>query len=195
MTSQGREGTISAKQRASCGTYQLSGTPHLACPRHYKPVCGTNNVTYPNECSLCREILHNRALDKKHDGRCVKLSCADHLRSSSGHAIPCTLEYMPICGTNGVTYRNKCDFCNAVVNGLDVNLLHPGECFQQEEIDCGKQKGNNRICPANYHPLCGSDGKTYGNKCQFCSAVLQSQGTLFLKHYGECQELQPYPSP
>ncbi|KAM9266236.1 ovomucoid-like [Cariama cristata] len=149
--------------------YQLSEKSQLACPRNYEPVCGTNGVTYPNECSLCSEMLRNRALDKKHDGRCVKLDCTGYLRSSGGHATRCTLEYRPICGTNGVTYSNKCHFCNTVANGLDINLRHFGECVQ---IDCREQKGNNLICTADYNPLCGSNGKTYGNKCQFCNAVL-----------------------
>ncbi|KFW89191.1 Ovomucoid, partial [Phalacrocorax carbo] len=158
-----------AQQRAYCSTYRLSGGMHLACPRNYEPVCGTDSVTYPNECSLCKQMFLNRAIDKKHDGRCVRLDCTGYLRSSRGRTIPCNLEYMPICGSNGVTYRNKCDFCSAVANGLDINLHNIGECYQQ--VDCSGHKGSNVICTAQYDPLCGSDGKTYGNKCQFCNAV------------------------
>ncbi|KAM6122937.1 double-headed protease inhibitor, submandibular gland-like [Phoenicopterus ruber ruber] len=168
--------------------YQGSGKSLVACPRNYEPVCGTNGVTYPNECSLCREMFRNRALDKKHDGRCVKLDCTGYLRSRPGQTIPCGLDYMPICGTNGITYRNKCNFCNAVASGLDLNLLSMGECRQPmvpppgdqwkwpgqpgtvDTIDCGNQSDGNSICTAEYNPVCGSDGRTYGNHCQFCNA-------------------------
>ncbi|NXT43542.1 IOVO protein, partial [Pelecanoides urinatrix] len=166
--------------QASCGTYQFSGKTQPACPRNYEPVCGTDSVTYPNECSLCREMFRKQNLDKRHDGRCVKLDCTGYLRSSSGGAMPCTLEYMPICGTNGITYKNKCHFCNAVANGLNINLRNIGECSQQQ-IDCNEQKGSNLLCTSDYNPICGSDGRTYGNKCQFCNAaeprtsVLQTQ--------------------
>ncbi|XP_010193446.1 PREDICTED: double-headed protease inhibitor, submandibular gland-like [Mesitornis unicolor] len=183
--------------QASCSVYQLSGKTQLACPRNYEPVCGTDNVTYPNECSLCREFFRNRAIDKKHDGRCVKLDCTGYLRSGSGSAIPCTLEYMPICGTNGITYRNKCNFCTAVANGLDINLRNMGECFQGNtgSIDCGNQQSSSLICTSDYNPLCGSDGRTYGNKCQFCNAVFRSRGSLFLRHRGECTKMELYSSP
>ncbi|NWW53069.1 IOVO protein, partial [Pedionomus torquatus] len=159
--------------QASCNSYLFSGkTANVVCPRNYEPVCGTNGVTYPNECSLCKELFRNQALDKKHDGRCVRLDCTGFLRSINGASMPCSLEYTPICGTNGVTYRNKCHFCTAVANGLDVNLRNMGACYQQnEDINCTQQKGGNLVCTSEYNPLCGSDGRTYGNKCQFCNAV------------------------
>ncbi|XP_030360726.1 double-headed protease inhibitor, submandibular gland-like [Strigops habroptila] len=180
------------KRRASCDTYPFSGEGEFNCPTDYEPTCGTDNVTYPNECSLCKEIFRNQAIDKKHDGRCVKFDCSGYLRPLSRRMDTCTTEYTPICGTNGVTYRNKCYFCNAVVSGLDMDLSNLGECAQVKlrnlhtAIDCSEQNGNNLACAADYSPLCGSDGRTYGNQCHFCNAVSLSQEGLFLRHRGEC---------
>uniref|UniRef100_A0A8C3KDX6 Ovomucoid n=1 Tax=Calidris pygmaea TaxID=425635 RepID=A0A8C3KDX6_9CHAR len=104
----------------------------------------------------------------------------------NGANIPCSLEYTPICGTNGVTYRNKCHFCNAVALLNQSRAASLRVSLEIPNIDCSQQKGSNLLCTSNYDPLCGSDGRTYGNKCHFCNAVSTSRGSLFLRHRGAC---------
>ena len=44
----------------------------------------------------------------------------------------------------------------------------------------------NPICTEEYNPQCGSDGNTYENPCIMTYATCRSNGTITLKHPGEC---------
>ena len=46
------------------------------------------------------------------------------------------------------------------------------------------------VCPKNYDPVCGTDGKTYSNKCVMeCESC--KQGTyVTVASYGECPKDQ-----
>ena len=81
--------------------------------------------------------------------------------------VMCTLEYVPVCGTDNVTYSNYCHMESA-----QIELSYDGEC-----------KGSmlsERACTKDYRPVCGVDEKTYGNMC-----MLDISGTS-LDHIGEC---------
>ncbi|XP_044884754.1 ovomucoid-like [Mauremys mutica] len=51
---------------------------------------------------------------------------------------------------------------------------------------CSEFQSPPASCSLEYRPICGTDGKTYGNKCAFCSAVFENLGSLCFAYDGDC---------
>ncbi|CAN8190003.1 unnamed protein product [Coccothraustes coccothraustes] len=55
--------------------------------------------------------------------------CLGICREFVNRSVYCTRESNPHCGTDGVTYGNKCAFCKAVLrSGGKIRLKHLGKC-------------------------------------------------------------------
>ena len=108
----------------------------------------------------------------------------------------CPAEQEPVCGENGQTYQNEC-----LMNLAGIDLDHLGPCQQAAPTDsciqnsdckadeyCNKQgctgEGQCEVkpefCTMDYTPVCGCDGKTYGNACGAASAGVN------VAYQGEC---------
>ncbi|XP_067391704.1 ovoinhibitor-like isoform X2 [Emydura macquarii macquarii] len=168
----------------------------MVCPRILHQVCGTDGVTYANECEMCAHSLeHGTNVSKKHNGKCKletgPVDCSKYPRGTTkdGKVLTaCPFILAEVCGTDGVTYPNECMLCAHILkHGTNAAKKHDGKCKAETPVvDCSAYVKPRPFCTLEYIAHCGSDGVTYSNECLFCNAVARSDGTLTFSHFGEC---------
>ncbi|TMW58872.1 hypothetical protein Poli38472_007017 [Pythium oligandrum] len=160
------------------------------CPRNIAPVCGSDGVTYYNDCLLKVAACENPdlGLTVAYDGECDTEECPKF----------CPDAIMPVCGTDGLTYDNECLLNIAACEQQDPDLTvdYEGECDDERPRPANKQpvteETTHRACPEiactdKYDPVCGTDGKTYSNDCYLKDAQCEHPA-LKLAYKGECKK-------
>jgi len=93
----------------------------IMCPAIYKPVCGSDAKTYGNSCEFERAQCENSFLTST-DGECPSPSPKPSCPTI------CYLAVLPVCGSDGVTYTNKCFFKQAKCRNPSLKLVRQGAC-------------------------------------------------------------------
>jgi len=183
------------------------------CPMNLDPVCASNGETYSNWCayenSLCgvpsvkaHEVVHSGPCKPKAQTLDIKLAkeIADtmDIKMNRGKILcerPCPMIYLPVCGTNGVTYSSECHFENALCGHPSKDaftIAHKGPCKPKAETM--DKRGNGKImcekpCPMIYKPVCASNGETYDNECAFDNALCghPTKDAFKIQHKGACK--------
>ena len=72
-----------------------------------------------------------------------------------------------MCGSNGVTYGNKCLLSAAACKNPSIKLASSGKCGSLARVLRAEGSNCNFMCPQVYKPVCDSTGRTYSNACMF----------------------------
>ncbi|CAG2198792.1 unnamed protein product [Mytilus edulis] len=126
------------------------GKGHCECPPSCQlvinKVCGTDDVTYDNECELRRRACQNKTVvDIKHLGACG----GEHCKTRCGHGARCVKQngvetcvcphkcqdgyFEPVCGSDGKTYKNFCRL-------QEYNCLQKTNIIKEHDGLCSKSK-------------------------------------------------------
>lgn len=136
------------------------------CTEEYKPVCGSNGLTFQNECKLKQYACH-------------------HSRDIS------VVVEAPCKGCES----KHCEFWGLCKSPLSLNQLSiatfrldptSGTCVCPEA--CIKGDTSNNI--SNSSGICGSDGNTYESECELQKTSCLKQSTLTIAARGICDVCQ-----
>ncbi|EGZ26432.1 Kazal-like serine protease inhibitor domain-containing protein [Phytophthora sojae] len=150
------------------------------CPTDFDPVCGSDGVTYTNDCAFGIAQCRTPELNMTATGECAGGSFASSVKGSNAGsaaaACPdaCVDVYDPVSDESGKTYSNECYMRMAKCKNTGDNsdkagigsLFEDGSHGVIGSASSASSANCSGSCPDIYSPVCGSDGVTYSSPCK-----------------------------
>uniref|UniRef100_G3TV16 Serine peptidase inhibitor Kazal type 5 n=1 Tax=Loxodonta africana TaxID=9785 RepID=G3TV16_LOXAF len=167
----------------------------LICTRENDPVLGPDGKMHGNKCAMCASVFKIEEDEKKNNGKeekeklepekvkrqAVQELCSEYRNYVRNGQLACTRENDPIEGLDGKIHGNTCSMCEAFFRQeeKEKEVESRARAKRAANIDdtCSEfrsllQNGS-LFCTRENDPVRGPDGKTHGNKCAMCKAVLK----------------------
>ncbi|XP_020299873.1 agrin-like isoform X1 [Pseudomyrmex gracilis] len=186
------------------------------CDIALSPVCGSDGKTYLNECYLRQEACRTRLpLKKIYNGGCSSghnpceaAKCDFYEQCAINRQGIATCEcgpecepvMRPVCARGGTTYTSMCELKRqACLTKSNIEVAYVGICGSRgpcSEKVCQwgaicAENGDTAVCecptcPAEFQPVCGDDGISYGNECKLRLEACQHRREIRILYQGQC---------
>ncbi|KAK6032914.1 Kazal-type serine protease inhibitor domain protein [Ostertagia ostertagi] len=170
--------TLSTQSEEHC----LKSRCREECSSNEKPVCGSNFVTYKNLCHFNKERCKDESLSVLFYGKCQEC-----LATPCPPPAPNATDDHFVCDEDGYT-RTVCEFqmLSCILErsaGINISIQHLGRCCELD-LSCNSEKSS---------PVCGTDGRTYANKCALAMEDCQNSKLqlppIGVARLGSCEEI------